>query len=370
MKTIIPLKIRLERRLTVRLLEFFRDMLLAHARADGHVPMTVWTRILADIFARHYASVTRSVHVGRVIDTDESLSDIVGPIHAEELLFRARDQAERIMRRVEQEIAVGRFQAKAFDLQLKKKPFFVELTASLKQLWRNLKARVPTIANMNTQRVAEEANVPLFDPVPAGSPEEEQIVKMWVTKEDRLVRGNPQGKYPNADFSHFHAAGQIVPINQPFIVGGEQLDIPGDVSLGASLKNVINCRCSAAFGVMRDGKFVWLGVATRRGEARSTNPKYQDPRPTSHFTFAGANPRRAKIILGNGERANVTAGTGGITIRVNRKPIASAPVTEDGFGNLRLGRVTVDPRYQNQGIETMLSRSVEATNELRALQRQ
>lgn len=43
---------------------------------------------------------------------------------------------------------------------------------------------------------------------------------------------------------HKRADGQVVPVDEPFIVGGEKLMHPGDSSLGASAKNVINCRCT------------------------------------------------------------------------------------------------------------------------------
>ena len=44
--------------------------------------------------------------------------------------------------------------------------------------------------------------------------------------------------------AHAAADGQIVDANRPFIVGGEELMMPGDVS--GSPGNVINCRCSSA----------------------------------------------------------------------------------------------------------------------------
>lgn len=43
---------------------------------------------------------------------------------------------------------------------------------------------------------------------------------------------------------HKDANGQQVPLDEPFIVGGEKLMHPGDSSLGASAKNVIHCRCT------------------------------------------------------------------------------------------------------------------------------
>ena len=43
---------------------------------------------------------------------------------------------------------------------------------------------------------------------------------------------------------HKNADGQQVPLEEPFIVGGEKLMHPGDSSMGASAKNVIHCRCT------------------------------------------------------------------------------------------------------------------------------
>lgn len=53
--------------------------------------------------------------------------------------------------------------------------------------------------------------------------------------------------FHNTRPAHIAANGQIVPINQPFIVGGERLITPGDMSSGASVGNVINCNCSVQY---------------------------------------------------------------------------------------------------------------------------
>lgn len=56
--------------------------------------------------------------------------------------------------------------------------------------------------------------------------------KEWVSTRDERVRED-----------HLDADGQIVGINEPFSVGGEDLMYPGDSSLGASAENTIQCRC-------------------------------------------------------------------------------------------------------------------------------
>lgn len=44
--------------------------------------------------------------------------------------------------------------------------------------------------------------------------------------------------------THAIANGQIVPIDEPFIVGGYKMMFPRDVTYGAPPKEIINCRCS------------------------------------------------------------------------------------------------------------------------------
>ena len=65
-----------------------------------------------------------------------------------------------------------------------------------------------------------------------------EAVKEWVSQGDSRVRP-----------AHIDADGIQVGVDEPFRVGGEHLMYPGDRSLGASLGNVIGCRCSAAHDV-------------------------------------------------------------------------------------------------------------------------
>ena len=46
--------------------------------------------------------------------------------------------------------------------------------------------------------------------------------------------------------AHRMASGQVQDFDKPFIVGGEKMMYPADISLGASAKNTINCRCRMA----------------------------------------------------------------------------------------------------------------------------
>ena len=58
--------------------------------------------------------------------------------------------------------------------------------------------------------------------------------KRWTTMLDNLVRP-----------AHVLAEGQIQPIQSPYTVGGELLMHPKDTSLGATLGNVMYCRCNS-----------------------------------------------------------------------------------------------------------------------------
>jgi len=60
--------------------------------------------------------------------------------------------------------------------------------------------------------------------------------KTWQTMGDGKVRDK-----------HKMANGQTVKLTEPFFVGGELLKYPGDMSLGASLGNIINCRCVCVY---------------------------------------------------------------------------------------------------------------------------
>ena len=60
------------------------------------------------------------------------------------------------------------------------------------------------------------------------------LKKQWNTAGDEKVR-----------ISHVMAEGQRVNVDDPFIVKGEKLLYPGDSSFGASLDNIIECRCNS-----------------------------------------------------------------------------------------------------------------------------
>ncbi len=122
---------------------------------------------------------------------------------------------------------------------------------------RKLNGRISTIASFETQVPAEAAKLTEADilsgqppSVVVGSNRPSDVTKEWVTVGDEVVRP-----------AHATADAQVKDMNLAFLVGGDLLRFPGDNSLGATLKNIINCRCSSV--ISREDVFA---VRRRRGE--------------------------------------------------------------------------------------------------------
>lgn len=102
-------------------------------------------------------------------------------------------------------------------------------------LRRILNGRNSGISITETQAAAEEAKqveAEVLTPNEEVGPQKE-----WVTAGDSRVRTSP--------FSHRAADRQKRSLDELFIVGGQKLKMPGDMSHGASIANVANCRCSS-----------------------------------------------------------------------------------------------------------------------------
>lgn len=89
-------------------------------------------------------------------------------------------------------------------------------------------SRAQTIARTETHAAANYAVNEAFKSTGAEAKRE------WVAAEDERTRED-----------HSFANGQVVELNQPFNVGGEELMYPGDPS--GSPENVVNCRCAVVF---------------------------------------------------------------------------------------------------------------------------
>lgn len=91
------------------------------------------------------------------------------------------------------------------------------------------------IARTQTTRLENKARIDAYS---IGEKMGYTMVKQWVAVGDDKTRE-----------AHLHANGQIVPIDEPFIVDGEELMYPGDPN--GSAENIINCRCTMITGIQK-----------------------------------------------------------------------------------------------------------------------
>lgn len=100
--------------------------------------------------------------------------------------------------------------------------------------------RVQNAAGVTNGRALRIARTEIIAASNAGSYAQAKLVadegdqKEWVATLDNRTR-----------IDHVHADGQVVPLDQPFIVGGWPLMYPGEI--GAPASEVVNCRCTLTY---------------------------------------------------------------------------------------------------------------------------
>lgn len=111
-----------------------------------------------------------------------------------------------------------------------------QLIQRIQQVTQAKLSDIVRIARTQTTRIENKARLDAFS---SGDKMGYEMVKTWVAIGDNRTRP-----------AHAEADGQTVPLDQPFIVGGEKLMYPGDINGSAS--NVINCRCTIKAGIKKD----------------------------------------------------------------------------------------------------------------------
>jgi len=142
---------------------------------------------------------------------------------------------------------------------------------------------------------------------------------------------------------------------------------PGDMQLGASLANVVNCRCSSRYFVTNaDGTEEEL-AATVRGTARSPN------REAGRVTHPSLITREIRLRDNMRERVFLTdmveaiVSVRGGVIRVTRpghpwRLLARGRYTHGVFTGARIRDLEVSAEGQGLGIERLIEASQRATN--------
>jgi len=172
-----------------------------------------------------------------VLETRNSLTDEINATILLLILGRAKSQA-KIITETTNEIMTNSVTSVINDAVSNN----IRLTnaETAKQAQDKIKERNPgrseLIAETETQAVAEESKFTeaqrLNDELKKNRVVQQVIEKEWMTMGDQMVRA-----------AHARANGQKRAIQEPYIVGGEMLRFPGDMSLGASIWNVVRCRC-------------------------------------------------------------------------------------------------------------------------------
>lgn len=307
------------------------------------------------LLIQHYARVVM-VMTGRTPGRFPRIEEAALSMrHAERLRSRAQNQAMMIVAGMDRDLARALIEVEsgakgvASDFETKKSKWSVQYLMkwkeSAKRAAEKIKKRIKALANKETQEPAEESRFEWVKQNEADS----DIFHVWHSLMDGRERP-----------AHHEAHEQERRIDLPFDVGGEKLMFPGDQSRGASLSNVINCRCYLSYFARRrsDGATEPMDIETPSIPAKRTwhrgdrFGKETPVTPTTSVTLNGNT--RARIVLPDKTFATMRQeGPGLITIVRGREQIARA--THSGGS---VTSIAVSPAYQGTSLETMIRRSV------------
>jgi hypothetical protein len=259
-------KLRLEAVFEPKLAKFFRDIASSITpvyNVTGRMPQTVaFKDDLVELLEKHYGRVTRSFR-GDVAPNitksvvvryelkqtqaeeiiDEAEEDVNAALLAL-IAVRAPRQADFILATVEKELndaADKIINQAAIDGEALTRR---EIGRAVEKDFRaRIPSKVDTISTLETQAVAEDTKFVEAETIVAtgaiiAGVSASLATKTWNSILDEVTRT-----------AHVLADNQERSTLEPFIVGGQRLKVPGDTSLGATLSNVINCRCAASYGI-------------------------------------------------------------------------------------------------------------------------
>jgi uncharacterized protein with gpF-like domain len=114
-----------------------------------------------------------------------------------------------------------------------------DITRNLQNKFGWFKAQALRIARTETTTATNLATLL------AAQDSEYELEKTWISAQDNRTR-----RPPKSPFDHLDMNGVKVDALQPFFVGGEELEYPGDPNGAAG--NIINCRCKIVFTIKED----------------------------------------------------------------------------------------------------------------------
>lgn len=250
----IALKLSYENRLQRELVTKFRKIVKEIANFLNMTGVLIDVKLFEDdlriIFLNHYVRVLNKF--GRLMsqDINKKFKGTVPKVFQDDVVStleptidsKVNTQVKLILNTLSkgaQKLLTDAQQEKSLDFQDLDIKFIDEFRKSLLNL---TVSRAGIIATTETQSMAELAKlteaIALAESTLEvnGTPFANNTVKIWETVLDERTRSH-----------HAVADGQRRLVDSPFEVNGEFLNQPGDASLGASLDNIINCRCSSSF---------------------------------------------------------------------------------------------------------------------------
>lgn len=324
----------------------------------------VWLGRFDTLLRRHYGRTVQAFRGQTPTGRPDLDAVAVSPEHAERLRDMARTNSERILAGIDRDlmrekmvgnravvIAGGTYlkagNTSGIESKAAKPRFSVSYqgTATARAA-----ARAAAIANVNTQTIAEDTRFTVVDNDKAAG----VVTKIWQSLLDGRERP-----------AHHAAHDQKVAVDGRFVVGGEELRFPGDTKFGASLGNVINCRCSAVYFLERPDGSVdridqTVAVPARRQKRPGERPGVSGPvNTTTAVTLNGRT--RATVALSDGSLAQLTQEGDRLFIRANRKVVASATIVRRGAAEVSIDGLQIAGQFADRGAVTLLHNSVEVS---------
>ena len=190
---------------------------------------------MAEIFA-HMASLSITTFGNRILDQSK----------ASGLILETKSFAEMFARFVQNYIADEAIRARITSISNTVRDQIInqisagqESGEGIAVIAKTIRERVPIISRFRSEVIArtEIHNASNYGIDEAAKATGLQLRKEWVAAGDARTRSD-----------HRSADGQVVDMDQPFVVGGERLMYPGDRR--GSAEQTINCRCSVAHVVV------------------------------------------------------------------------------------------------------------------------
>ena len=179
--------------------------------------------------------------------------------------------------------------------------------------WYTSEDRAMFLAENEANTIANYAD--LMDAIDAG-----YTLKTWRTMADRKVRD-----------THRELEGETISIFEPFDVGGYQMMVPKDDSMGAGPEEIVNCRCSVQWGGL-DGD-ADEEYARKTGDRRENIRAISDKRfndLTTESRMAGAIIERGtELALWHLDRMGADAATMNDVMYFREKVTASEAAEEN-----------------------------------------